>query len=119
MGAATFVVNDWLQTFGWPELEHINCCQKTWGDGPYGREKAFYRDDNSNRNALCTAAVGRMLEAVMTDAVLSPPLASACVIVCGVHWISPHAPRILRIRWMDFSEVVCRRSLSSGARPAG
>jgi len=67
------VVNDWLQTFGWPELEHINCCQKTWGDGPYGREKAFYRDDNSNRNALCTAAVGRMLEAVMTDAVLSPP----------------------------------------------
>ena len=67
------VVNRWLRDFGWPELERVNCCQKTWGEGPYGREKAFYGVTNANRNALCTAAVARMLEAVMTDGVLSPP----------------------------------------------
>jgi len=67
------VVNRWLRDFGWPELERVNCCQKTWGEGPYGREKAFYGETNANRNALSTAAVARMLEAVMTDGVLSPP----------------------------------------------
>lgn len=67
------LVNDWFQSFGWPELERINCCQKTWGDGPYGRERMFYGENNCNRNALCTAAVARILEAVMTDGVLSPP----------------------------------------------
>ena len=67
------LVNDWFHGFGWPELERINCCQKTWGDGPYGRERVFYGENNNNRNALCTAAVARILEAVMTDGVLSPP----------------------------------------------
>lgn len=67
------LVNDWFHGFGWPELGRVNCCQKTWGDGPYGREKVFYGENNTNRNALCTAAVARILEAVMTDGVLSPP----------------------------------------------
>lgn len=67
------VVNRWLRDFRWPELESVNCCQKTWGEGPYGRERAFYGATNANRNALCTGAVARMLEAVMTDGVLSPP----------------------------------------------
>ena len=30
------LVNEWLSDFGWAELERVNCCQKTWGDGPYG-----------------------------------------------------------------------------------
>lgn len=67
------LVNDWLQGLGWPELEDVNCCQKTWGDGPYGRERVFYGVDLENRNALSTAATARALEAVMTDGVLSPP----------------------------------------------
>ena len=67
------LVNDWLASLAWPELEGVNCCQKTWGDGPYGREKLFYGADNSNRNALSTQATARMLEAVMTGAVVSPP----------------------------------------------
>ena len=67
------LVNDWLQGLGWPELEHVNCCQKTWGDGPFGRERVFYGVDLENRNALSTAATARVLEAVMTDGVLSPP----------------------------------------------
>ena len=67
------LVNDWLATLNWPELAGVNCCQKTWGDGPYGREKEFYGSDNSNRNALSTGATARMLEAVMTGDVVSPP----------------------------------------------
>ena len=67
------LVNDWLQGLGWPELEDVNCCQKTWGDGPFGRERVFYGVDLENRNALSTAATARVLEAVMTDGVLSPP----------------------------------------------
>ena len=67
------LVNGWLTSLGWPELDSVNCCQKTWGDGPYGREKMFYGADNSNRNALSTAATARLLEAVMTGAVVSPP----------------------------------------------
>ncbi len=67
------LVNHWLLDFGWSEFERVNCCQKTWGDGPYGREKSFYGENNSNRNALSTAAVSRLLEAVMTDGLLSPP----------------------------------------------
>ena len=67
------LINGWLQSLAWPELEAVNCCQKTWGDGPYGREKMFYGADNSNRNGLSTAATARMLEAVMTRAVVSPP----------------------------------------------
>ena len=67
------LVNDWLAELHWPELDGVNCCQKTWGDGPYGRERRFYGADNANRNALSTAATARMLEAVMTGAVVSPP----------------------------------------------
>lgn len=67
------LINDWLRRLNWPELEAVNCCQKTWGDGPYGRERDFYGAGNDNRNALTTAATARMLEAVMLDAVVSPP----------------------------------------------
>ena len=67
------LVNDWLAELNWPELVGVNCCQKTWGDGPYGRERRFYGADNANRNALSTAATARMLEAVMTGAIVSPP----------------------------------------------
>ena len=67
------LVNDWLASLAWPELDGVNCCQKTWGDGPYGREKQFYGADNGNRNALSTQATARMLEAVMTGDVVSPP----------------------------------------------
>ena len=67
------LVNEWLSNFGWAEFERVNCCQKTWGDGPYGREHRFYGENNSNRNALTTAAVSRLLEGVMTDGLLSPP----------------------------------------------
>ncbi len=67
------LVNDWLASLEWPELEGCNACQKTWGDGPYGREREFYGPTLSNRNRLSTEATARLLHAVITDAVVSPP----------------------------------------------
>ncbi len=70
------LVNRWLATLGWPELEGCNVCQKTWGDGPYGRERQFYGPELENRNRLSTDATARMLDAIVTGGLVSPP---ACV----------------------------------------
>ena len=59
------IINDWLQELNWNELNEINCCQKTWDDGPFGREKEFYGIENSNRNMMTTDATARVLEAIM------------------------------------------------------
>lgn len=67
------LVNDWLASLGWPELEGCNACQKTWEDSPYGRERDFYGEDLSNRNSLSSDAIARLLSAVMRDGIVSPP----------------------------------------------
>ena len=67
------LVNQWLATLQWPELNGANCCQKTWEDGPYGREQDFYKDGYVNKNALSTSATARVLEAIMTNQIISPP----------------------------------------------
>jgi len=46
-------------------LSGINCCQKTWDDWPYGREKEFYGHDNKNRNAMNSDSAARVLEEIM------------------------------------------------------
>ena len=67
------LVNGWLSELGWPELQGCNACQKTWGDGPYGRERVYYGTDLENRNRLSTDAVARLLQAVLASALVSPP----------------------------------------------
>lgn len=67
------LVNQWLGTLAWPELEGVNACQKTWGDGPFGREREFYGPDLENRNRLSTDATARLLEAVLASRLVSPP----------------------------------------------
>ena len=67
------LVNDWLTQLAWPELDGCNVCQKTWGDGPFGREREFYGAELANRNRLSTDATARMLQAVMASALISPP----------------------------------------------
>jgi len=59
------IINDWLYDLHWEELSGINCCQKTWDDGPYGREKEFYGHDNKNRNAMNSDSAARVLEEIM------------------------------------------------------
>ncbi len=70
------LVNRWFACLGWPEMEACNLCQKTWGDGPYGRERQFYGPDRANRNWLSSDATARLLHAAMAGAFVSP-LASA------------------------------------------
>ncbi len=59
------IVNDWLKNLNWEEFYGINCCQKTWDDEPFGREKEFYGHENRNRNAMTTDATARVLEEIM------------------------------------------------------
>ena len=65
------ILNKWLKNFNWPELKNVNCSQKTWSDGPYGRDKDFYGENNQNRNALSTSSIARVFEAFMTNSLLS------------------------------------------------
>jgi hypothetical protein len=67
------LVNRWLGGLGWAELDGVNACQKTWGDGPFGREREFYGPALENRNRLSTDATARLLEAVMASRLVSPP----------------------------------------------
>jgi hypothetical protein len=67
------LVNGWLSQWAWPELDGSNVCQKTWGDGPFGREREFYGAAMENRNRLSTDGTARLLQAVMASALISPP----------------------------------------------
>ncbi|WP_032513789.1 MULTISPECIES: serine hydrolase [Prochlorococcus] len=59
------IINDWLHDLDWKELIDINCCQKTWDDGPFGREKEFYGYENNNRNVMTTDSAARVFEEIM------------------------------------------------------
>ncbi len=61
------IINDWLKTLNWEELYGFNCCQKTWEDRPYGREKDFYGTSNKNRNAMTTDGTARIMEEIMQN----------------------------------------------------
>jgi hypothetical protein len=67
------LVNRWLEGLAWPELRGCNACQKTWAEGPYGREAVFYGRDRENRNRLSSEATARLLHAVIGGAIVSPP----------------------------------------------
>lgn len=65
------IVNRYIKSLGWEELETINVCQKTWGDGPYGRERAFYGEMLENRNMLTTNATARLLHSIVGGVAVS------------------------------------------------
>jgi len=46
-------------------LETINVNQKTWCDGPYGRERLFLGETYENRNMLTTEATARLLHSIV------------------------------------------------------
>ncbi|MFQ4135526.1 serine hydrolase [Nodosilinea sp. PGN35] len=58
------IVNRFFQSLQWPELEGVNLNQKPWGDGPYGRERAFVGEHYDNRNYLTTNAVARLMHSI-------------------------------------------------------
>jgi hypothetical protein len=67
------LVNGWLEGLDWPEWRGCNACQKTWAEGPYGREAQFMGVDRENRNRLSSDATARLLHAVIGGAIVSPP----------------------------------------------
>jgi hypothetical protein len=65
------IVNRYFQSLGWQELESINVNQKTWCDGPYGRERAFLGELMENRNMLTTNATARLLHSIIGGVAVS------------------------------------------------
>ncbi len=65
------IINRYYQSLGWEEMQAINVCQKTWGDGPYGRERAFYGEMFENRNMLTTDATARLLHSIVGGVAVS------------------------------------------------
>ncbi len=65
------LVNRYYQSIGWLELDPININQKTWSEGPYGRERAFVGQMRENRNMLTTDAVARLLHSIVGGAAVS------------------------------------------------
>lgn len=65
------IVNRYLQSLGWDDLKTINVNQKTWCDGPYGRERAFLGELMENRNTLTTNAVARLLHSIIGGVAVS------------------------------------------------
>ena len=59
------LINRYLQSLQWPELATVNANQKTWCDGPYGRERAFLGEAYENRNMLTTEASARLLHSIV------------------------------------------------------
>lgn len=65
------IINRYLQSLQWPELETINANQKTWCDGPYGRERMFLGEAYENRNMLTTEATARLLHSIVGGVAVS------------------------------------------------
>jgi len=67
------LVNAWLTSLAWPELEGCRAVHKTWQDGPYGRERLFLGEAQENGNRFCSDGLARLLEALLAGSLISPP----------------------------------------------
>ncbi len=65
------LINNWLNDLRWPEIKNWNCSQKTWNEGPFGRERDFYGKKNEYRNSMTTDGIARIFESLMTLEMLS------------------------------------------------
>tara|TARA_Y100001968_G_scaffold99266_1_gene89285 strand:- start:76 stop:942 length:867 start_codon:yes stop_codon:yes gene_type:complete len=64
------LINNWLDELKWSEIKNWNCSQKTWSEGPFGREKISYGINNQNRNKMTTEGTARLFESLMTHEIL-------------------------------------------------
>jgi Beta-lactamase enzyme family len=71
------IVNRFFKSLGWPELDTINVNQKTWCDGPYGRERIFVGESRENRNMLTTNATARLLHSIVGGVSISAKASQA------------------------------------------
>ncbi len=75
------IVNRYFQSLGWQELESINVNQKTWADGPYGRERAFLGELMESRNMLTTNATARLLHSIVGGVAVSSARSQAMMML--------------------------------------
>lgn len=61
--------NRWFARLG---FEGINVNQKTWCEGPYGRERIFYGEKYTNRNKLTALATARLMAEIALDRCVTP-----------------------------------------------
>ncbi|HTL89395.1 MAG TPA: serine hydrolase, partial [Leptolyngbya sp.] len=66
------IVNRYFQSLNWSEFATINVNQKTWCDGPYGRERMFYGENYENRNMLTTNATAKLLHSIIGGVAVTP-----------------------------------------------
>ncbi|MBE9078727.1 serine hydrolase, partial [Romeria aff. gracilis LEGE 07310] len=71
------LINRYFQSWQWPEFGGINLNQKTWCDGPYGREQEFVGATLDNRNQLSTEATARLLHSIIGGVSVSPERSQA------------------------------------------
>jgi hypothetical protein len=61
--------NAWFKRLGYTG---VNACQKTWNEGPYGREKQGYGENWALRNMLTPAASLRLMKDIIDDRIVTP-----------------------------------------------
>lgn len=86
------IVNRYFQSLGWEELQNINVNQKTWGDGYYGRERAFVGELYEHRNMLTTNAVARLFHSIIGGVAVSSPRSQQMMAWLKRDLITPPAP---------------------------
>jgi beta-lactamase class A len=62
-------VNRYFTQLGY---SNINVCQKTYCEGPYGRERLFFGEKFTNRNMLTTDATARLMAEIVLKRVVTP-----------------------------------------------
>jgi hypothetical protein len=77
------IVNRYFQSLGWSDVETINVNQKTWCDGPYGRERAFLGELMENRNMLTTDASALLLHSIVGGVAVSRERSQAMMTLLG------------------------------------
>jgi beta-lactamase class A len=60
-------VNRYFKSLG---FAGVNACQKTWNEGPYGREKQGYGPRNELRNSLTPNACLRLMAEIMLEGIV-------------------------------------------------
>jgi hypothetical protein len=105
------VVNRYFASLG---FDKINTNQKTWCEGPYGRERQSMGPNFENRNKLTTEAVARLLFEMVTARAVTP---ARCRAMMNLLHRDPSLTLTIRRRSLPASP--CRRARSFTRKPAG
>ncbi|NJK72318.1 MAG: serine hydrolase [Synechococcaceae cyanobacterium SM2_3_60] len=107
------VVNTYFQQQGYSA---INCCQKTWSDAPYGRDRQSYAQ--SRRNALSTHATARLWQRIIEGNCVSPAASAAMLPILQRDLDPPATATTQIIKCRAFWVRICARRSPSIPRQA-